>query len=307
MKFFTIIQKIIVVTAFMLAPFIAFAQPFAVADLEKLTPHYLTVNHGRLEYYRFGHGKPIVLISGYATSVTSWNRYFLTALAAKHEVIVFNNRDVGGSLIKSMRYTAEELAEDAHQLIAHLNLKDVTVGGISMGGMIAQQLAILHPRDIRHLVLINTAIAGKQAVPPSTDVEQVILNTPEGLLTRYIVGIRLLTPPAWWIQMTIGLVRDQFKPTASQEMGVSADTLIKQQQLILGWAGNNKAAKQIKHLTMPTLILSGGSDIVIPPENSDILAKTITHSQLIRWMDGGHAIIYQYPQKVALAINNFVE
>lgn len=275
--------------------------------LKTQTAHILPIKNGKLVYYRFGHGTPIVLICGYATNVSSWNRYFLAKLAQHHEVIVFDNRNVGDSLIRSKQYSAADLANDTDQLIQKLKLNKPTVIGISMGGMIAQQLAVAHPNDVGHLVLINTAIAGHQSVPPSKEVEQVILDTPKGAIRRYMIAIKLLSPPSWWVRMAVDLPKNRFEPKSDPALlGVSAETLKQQQQLILAWAKNDKTALQLKKLNIPTLVLSGGSDDVIPPINSNILAKTIPHAKLLRWPEGGHAMIYQYPDELAGAVNWFV-
>jgi pimeloyl-ACP methyl ester carboxylesterase len=69
---------------------------------------------------------------------------------------------------------------------------------------------------------------------------------------------------------------------------------------------DDTTGEKIKYLTMPVLILNGEADAVIPPANSLILARTIPHAQLVRWKTGGHAMIYQYPDEMATAINRFI-
>ena len=132
----------------------------------------MPVQQGQIEYYRFGHGSPVVLIPGYATDVTSWNREFLTKLAEKHQFILLNNRNVAGSPIHSNSYRSEDLANDVYLLIKKLDLKKPAVVGISMDGMIAQQLAVLHQKSLVQLILINTSIAGSQAVHPDPVIEK---------------------------------------------------------------------------------------------------------------------------------------
>src|SRR3990167_8793698 len=92
-------------------------------QIEQTTPQYSAIQHGHLEYYRFGTGSPIVLIPGYVTDITSWDKQFLATLAEKHQVIVFNNRNVGGSVVKSNHYESQDLAKDTYQLIQKLHLR----------------------------------------------------------------------------------------------------------------------------------------------------------------------------------------
>lgn len=265
----------------------------------------MAVKNGYLEYYRFGRGSPIVLIAGYGTDITSWNRYFLTALAAEHEVIVFNNRNVGGSCVRSDHYTSADLAEDTYQLIQNLRLKKTAVLGISMGGMIGQQLAILHPDKISQLILINTAIAGKQSIHPTPSTEKLMLNLPKNKFHLLLVVVKLFFPASERIQMGVSLAMDRFQPHKYTEIQ-PGPVMSQQKALLARWVKDNDTAQKIKNLSLPVLILNGDADDIIPPINSLILARTIPHAKLIRWRNGGHAMIYQYPEEIADAVNSFI-
>lgn len=295
-------KLLIIISLLFSASVFAFLQP---VDLKQLQPQYINVKHGKIEYYRFGEGSPIVLISGYASNIAGWNKEFVEELANEHEVILFDNRNVGGSLSQSKDYSTKALAEDTHELVDQLNLHNPTILGISMGGMIAQQYALSYPHDIGHLILINTVIAGTHSVPPSTFAEDAILHTPQGVVKRYVTGIQLLAPPKWWAHMTYSLARDHF-PGDKLSFAIPESILNEQRHLILDWCKNNLAASEISKIQTPTLVLNGGADSLIPPVNSEILARTIPHSTLLRWQEGGHAMIYQYPNQIALAINNFL-
>jgi pimeloyl-ACP methyl ester carboxylesterase len=277
----------------------------ATAVFKGLTPHYLAVPNGKIEYFRVGQGSPVILISGYASSLAGWNKEFVADLANQHEVILFDNRNVGGTLINGKNYSAKDLANDTDRLIHGLGLKHPTIIGISMGGMIAQQFAVSYPHDISHLVLINTVIAGEHSIPPTIFAANAILHTPQNLVKRYATGIQLLAPPKWWLHMTISLARDHF-PGDKLNLTIPETVLNEQRKLILSWARDNQTATKISSIKAPTLVLNGGSDAVIPPGNSEILAQTIPHAQLIRWNEGGHAMIYQYPDQIAEAVNDFL-
>src|SRR6266700_1992234 len=96
---------------------LTFANNFSLQELQQIKPQFLKMKHGVIEYYRFGQGKPIILISGFATNVSSWNSQFLLTLASQHEVIVFDNRNVGGSVNETQKYSSADLAEDVYDLI----------------------------------------------------------------------------------------------------------------------------------------------------------------------------------------------
>lgn len=274
-------------------------------NLKKAHPHYAATSNGQIEYYRFGQGTPLVLIPGYATDVSSWNQLFLAKLAERHQVIVFNNRKVARSYCQSQSYHSEDLANDTYQLIQQLELKKTAVLGISMGGMIAQQLAVLHPEKISHLILINTAIAGKKAIHPEPNIEKNMLNLPSNTLGLYAEAVRLFFPPQWRMQMAYALAANRFMPKNYLEIDRKA-VMSKQQALVKSWIEDDITAKKIAQLHLPVLILNGKSDVVIPPANSLVLVKTIPHARLIRWEEGGHAMIYQFPISIAETINQFV-
>lgn len=279
-------------------------QSSSLEALEKSQAQYTPIKQGQLEYYQFGHGSPIVLISGYAMDASSWNRRFLAVLAEQHQVIVFNNRNMGKSFSHSTHNDSKDLANDTHQLIQHLHLIKPAVVGISMGGMIAQQLAVLYPDELGELILINTVIAGKQAVHPDAYTEKMIWNMPRNKLKSYFLALDLFFPPSWKVQMSVALVKDRFKP--ENETEINPATISYQRQLVMKWVHDNATAKKISRLSLPVLILNGESDSVFPPINSLILARSIHHAKLVRWKEGGHGMIYQYPVELANTVNQFI-
>lgn len=276
------------------------------AAQSQATPRYASVEQGQIEYYRIGKGSPIVLIPGYATDATSWNRDFLAELSEQHELIILNNRNVSGSRFNTTQYSSKALANDVDQLIRHLRLQKPAVLGISMGGMIAQQVAAQHPKDVGQLILINTAISGHKSVRPNKAMEEKMLNIPASNVGFYHVAVNSFFPTSWKPQAAYSLANDRFKPGVYHEIDRQAVTP-QQRELLMTWANDNATAKKLGKLPVPTLVLNGEADIVIPPVNSVILAKTIPHAQLIRWKDGGHAMIYQYPTDIAESINDFIK
>lgn len=269
------------------------------------TPQFVTLPDGKIEYYRFGHGTPIVLIAGYFANVKSWNLPFLKALAKEHDVIIFDNRNVGGSFNSSKNYTTRDLALDTNNLLKALHLSHATVLGISMGGMIAQQFAISYPDNVDHLILVNTFIAGIQPILPSKQVEADLYHQPHGKIRQYLMALRILFPPEARSKMFFTFIRDRFNPH-TQEIPLLPSVVKQQQGLVLGWIKDKAALNKIRNLHMPVLILSGGSDYVIPYQNTDILHKEIPNSTLVRWQDGGHAMTFQHPDAIANVINQWL-
>ncbi len=270
-----------------------------------LTPQTIQTPTGKIEYYRFGQGTPLVLITGYFADVKSWSGSFLKALAAKHDVIIFDNRNVGGSVNTSHLYKAKDLAEDTKYLLDSLHLSHVNLLGISMGGMIAQQFAITYPKTVDHLILINTFIAGRQPTYPSREVQADLYSYPKGKLKQYWMALRILFPKDARYKMFIVFLRDRFK-SSTAEAPISPAVIEQQRQLVLAWIKDKSALEKIRQLKIPVLILSGGEDAVIPYSNTDVLHREIPHSTLVRWKKGGHVMIFQYPESIAEVINQWL-
>ncbi len=304
--FFVIIKWFVLSLVLVLSGCTTYHQSkYSTEYLRKLPSHYSPIKNGHIEYYRFGSGHPIILITGYVTDVSSWNREFLLTLAEQHQVIVLNNRNVGRSSVKPSHYESQDLANDIYQLIQALGLKKPAILGISMGGMIAQQLAVLHPDKIGQLILINTAIAGKEAVHPSAKIKNKMFAMPKNKLERFMVAVEIFFPASWRMRMAYALAMERFQPQNYKEIDAIA-IMSQQRGLVMQWIKDNATAKKIAKLNLPVLILNGEADVVIPPINSVILARNIPHAQLTRWKEGGHAMIYQYPEQIADVINYFI-
>ncbi len=272
----------------------------------QLTPQVLDVPGGKIEYYRFGHGTPLVLITGYFANVKSWSMSFLKALSAEHDVIILDNRNVGGSINSSKNYKTVDLAGDVNYLLQSLNINHTDIFGVSMGGMIAQQYAISYPTKVDHLILMNTFIAGKQPALPSKQIQAGFYTAPKGKIKQLLMALRVLFPPEARAKMLFVFLNDRFNPK-TEEKPLSPKVIKQQQNLVLAWMNDRDALQKIRKLKIPVLIMSGGSDYVIPPANSDVLKKEIPQAELIRWQDGGHAMIFQHSADIAKVINDWLQ
>lgn len=280
---------------------------FTLANKQLLRTHSLPIRNGQIEYMRFGCGTPVVFINGYSANIASWDCRMLAQLAKYHEVILFNNRNVGKSYSYSSRYDCSALAEDTDQLIQGLCLKNPAILGYSMGGMIAQQLLINYPADVGTLILMSTSIGGHQAVQFRNEVWNKLFHSSRNPFSRLAIALRLYFPQGSRFKGMYALLWHRFIPRGcSYDDYPSEQTLRQQQDLMIEWFGNNNAGEEIRKIHKPTLILSGSKDIVVHPANSMILADIIHQAKLLRWEDGGHAMMFQFPIEIANAISNFL-
>jgi pimeloyl-ACP methyl ester carboxylesterase len=258
---------------------------------------------GPIAYYRFGHGSPLLLITGYRATLAEWNAYFLGELAKQHQVIVFDNRGVGRSTSTDAHYHAADLARDTADLITTLKLSNATVLGWSMGGMVAQQLAIDHPERVSRLVLLSTAPPGPRSVPVSAPVED-ILSGRDG--SNFESIMKVLFPPIAQQRAQHCFVGDMFVPAGYEKPEIPPAVAAAQEHLLQEWALGNRVFDRLHHTQVPTLILVGMDDQVLVSHNSVVLDKVIPHATLVEVDAGGHAMMYQYPKALARRINAFI-
>lgn len=293
---------------FALAIFSVFSISIYASDavnLKTLQPQFIRVPGGQMEYYRFGHGTPLVMVTGYLANVKFWNTPLLSALATDHDVIIFDNRNTGGSMIASKSYTMHDLAGDTYALCHALHLQHVNLLGISMGGMIAQKVAIQYPGFVEKLILINTMIAGKAPTMPNQSVQNMLYNPPHEAVKRYISILDTLFPAGTRFHMFFTVIWDRFNPHY-KETRIPTNVIKAQQNVILAWEKDTASLRALRQIKIPVLLLSGGSDAVLPPQNMNVLQQNIPHAVMYRFQDGGHAMTFQYPIEIANLINQFL-
>jgi len=258
---------------------------------------------GSIGYYRFGRGSPIVLVTGYRATLSEWNAYFLAELSKTHDVIVFDNPGIGRSTSDTAIYTVDELANATAALIRTLRLRSVTVLGWSMGGMIAQRLAIDEPSLLDHLVLLASEPPGHASVPLSKDTKDALSG---GSKISFADIMRVLFPADIAHKAEQCFRVDMFKPGDYKPAHVTSSVVEAQDRLIRDWERDERSLAQLQRLSVPTLELTGADDDVVDPQNALILSRTIPRSRILEVQSAGHAMMYQYPRLLARYVGAFM-
>ncbi|WP_157956568.1 alpha/beta hydrolase [Dyella sp. C11] len=275
----------------------------ALAINASLQQKIIATRAGPMAYYRFGHGKPLLLVTGYRATISEWNAAFLQALATQHDVIVLENPGVGRSRADHVPETMEGMADTVSDFIDAMGLRRIDVLGWSMGGMIAQQLALDHPHQVASLVLISTTPPGSKAVPVSDAVTKTLSGQSPSPFED-IMGV--LFPPDARAQAIRCFRQDMFRPGDYGDVSVDTRTAEAQSRAMNTWWHDERAAGSLARLSMPTLVMVGAKDDVLSADNSRELAKMLPHATLDESADGGHAEMYQYPVAMAGRINRFL-
>ena len=243
---------------------------------------------------RLGAGPPVVVLNGYAATNADWDPKFLATLATAHELVCLDHRGVGDSSVEAEPFTIEDLARDAGGAIAALGLHRPAVLGWSMGGYVAQALALSEPAAMSALILLSTDPGGRRAIARSPKVQAALLDlsgTPRAQASRLL---SLLFPPSVAQSMDA-----QFgELVAAARARLPVDVLRRQADAMAAWARGG-AGGRLADIMAPTLIATGTQDVVVPPQNALRLTEALPDAWLARFRGGGHAFMAQFPQPLA--------
>jgi 3-oxoadipate enol-lactonase len=250
---------------------------------------------------------PLLLIHGFACGKGEWGAIpkFL-GTRARREVIVFDNRGVGESRHESGGYSVAQMAGDALAVLDAAGVERAGIMGASLGGMIAQDVALEYPDRVSSLILGCTSHGGRQAIPlPSQFVElctawaaDPLPNENHALFDSFC---RYMLPPALHEQPDGHKLFEDFA-TAFRKTRRSAAGLGGQ----LAAMGRFNSTKRLDQLSIPALVICGSEDAVLPPANSSLLAQRIPGAELEVWKDAGHFWWEHRADEVAQLLADFL-
>jgi pimeloyl-ACP methyl ester carboxylesterase len=253
---------------------------------------------GTVAYRELGSGPAVLLITGAGSSMDDWPPGFVDALAAHHEVVVFDNAGVGRtsavSAPDSLSITA--MASQTSALISVLRLRRPAVLGWSMGSMIAQALAITHPAQVSRLILAATAVGTGKAVPLPPPAA-VVFGLNSGRVAQLFPRNQAAAVRAYL--NAIGQYPHSY--------GVSAATFRSQYFAAQRWlAGKDAVGRLVADIRVPTLVAGGTQDQFIPPANERLLASSVPGAKLILFDDAGHGFLFQDASRFIRAVEAFI-
>jgi pimeloyl-ACP methyl ester carboxylesterase len=245
-----------------------------------------------------GEGYPIVLIQGFTANMDWWDPGLLQTLSQQYRVLAFDNRGAGRTVTpEEGDWTTETFADDTAALMEAMGIERANIFGTSMGGMISQELALKYPEKVNKLVLGSTFCGDVHTVYASQEVLEKLIDSsggPEEVLQR------------------------------TTEMMFTQDSLKEQPEVVEGFkiawmrapTSKHNAMRQymaaakidtynrLPEINIPTLVVTGKEDILIPPENSRIIAERIPGAKLIEYEVYGHSFISRMPEAF---INDLLE
>jgi pimeloyl-ACP methyl ester carboxylesterase len=245
-----------------------------------------------------GTGEPLLLISGFLCDHTYWS-VLMPHFTSQYQIIRLDNRGVGRSSAPDSPYSLQQLAHDIAALLEYLNIHQVQVAGHSMGGQIAQELALLYPQKVKKLILISSLAKGDEQLNH--------IITTWGVLPQYIdmkLYHQVIFP---WIfsrnfYSTPEIIEQLIESAVNYPFLPPIHSIYHHSQAILG----GDTIDLLQNILCPTLVLVGKQDILLPIKFSQELTAGIPNAKL-SVIDGGHGFIIESPKIVATEMLNFLK
>ena len=244
-------------------------------------------------YERAGSGEPLLLIQGMSGTHVSWGEAFKGALEESFDVIAFDNRGIGLSGPVEGPFTIAEMAEDTAALMGELEIASAHVVGISMGGMIAQELALAHPGRLRSLTLGCTYCGGPGSqLMPEENLRKLVEGMSSGDRDKAIrAGYEVNLSPAFRAEENRF---DAFHEMATR-VPAAKQTIELQAQAIF----SHDTSGRLGEIEVPTLIVHGTVDGVLPFPNGELIASLMPRARFEVLEDVGHMFWWEQPQRSA--------
>jgi 3-oxoadipate enol-lactonase len=254
----------------------------------------------RLAWEARGEGDAILFVHGLGYDRHGWGPA-PEMLAARFRVLMFDNRGVGESDAPPGPYSTREMAEDALAVLDEARVEVAHVVGTSLGGMIAQELALEHPQRVATLVLSATTPGGETAVP----------MPPQGI-ERFAAFAQDPSP-----ETLLGLVENSLSATTVASRPELVEEIFQYRLAhppdLAPWlaqaaAGNSfSSLERLPELEAPTLVMHGTDDNVVDYRNSELLARAIPDAELLLVPETGHLGFWERPADFAETVTEFVE
>ncbi len=261
----------------------------------------IRVGNVDLAYRIKGKGSPVVLIMGLTADMEWWPPTFVDGLAEKHRVLMFDNRGSGRSHAGGLDpFSIQQFVLDTLNLMDAVKIRKAHVLGASMGGMIAQQLALEFPERVDHLILSSTSCGIFFSRPPRLRVFMEGVNPLGGRVKRNRRILEFL--------FSKDFIKKNPEPLEDLEkryfIAPTNDyNAVRQLLACLRFDSRRK----LPFIKSPTLVISGEKDPIFPGRDSEFMAKRIPDARLVRIEDAGHIVINQYPERCCDLVKEFIE
>jgi 3-oxoadipate enol-lactonase len=257
---------------------------------------YLTGAGGRrLDYVRRGRGTPLLLIQGMGSHHAMWGDELLSLLEPDFDIVAYDHRGIGRGDRADEAFSTADLAEDAAAVIASLGWSDALVFGISLGGMVAQELALRHPELVRALAIGCSWAGGPEGVMSETSRRMV-----EASATRDPDHATKTSFEANFSRRFATETPGVFEKYQNRALSVRVPVPVIQLQWQAALA--HDTGDRLGAISRPTTVLHGTADAGIPVVNGHRLAELIPDAKLELFEGAGHLFWWEDPARAAAVL-----
>ena len=262
----------------------------------------IKVNDINMYYEVHGEGFPLVMIMGLSANTDWWTQDLIDNLADDFKVIIFDNRGAGKTENSNRDFSIKMLADDTVSLTNNLGIDRFYLFGISMGGMIAQEVAINYPERVEKLILGATNCGGSKQILPEQEILDILSRPRENLTPEEVIeGTIPLLYTEEFIKNNPEFIENYKRELLKTP--ISPESFERQIKAIMSF----NTGMKLKKISCPTLIIHGKKDVLIPYENAEILDKRIPNSKVILLEESGHSFFQPNTEIVIKSMKEFLK
>ena len=250
-------------------------------------------------YDLHGRGSPLILIQGVGVGRWGWEPV-AARLARRFQVITIDNRGIGASDTPPGHYSTGMMADDVLAVLDHADIQQASLVGTSLGGMIAQELALAHPERVDKLVLVATIPGGPRSRP---------MPLPTTYLFAWAPFMTSQAKLHQFVHATLGPKTLRRRPKVARRL---AARKLAHPQSERAWRAQAEAGMLFnplgrqRRITQPTLVVQGTADQVVAPDNAEVLAGLLPDARLQRFDGAGHLLYWEQPKRFVRIVTDFL-
>lgn len=270
--------------------------------------HYVEAGGVRYAYRRFGNasgGLPLLCLQHFTGTLDNWDPAIVDALSTDREIILFENAGVGRSS-GAVPASITAMAEHVLQFVRAIELAKFHILGYSLGGFLAQEIAIAKPDLVARMVLSGSAPEGGKGA--GMDRPELIAIYTDGEMPMHEKLKRLFFPDtAEGRHAAEAFVTRLASRTGEADLPANADVAPAQLGAMIAWANwPGNVAQKLASIPHPVLVTNGDNDTMIPTSNSFVLADGLPNATLIIYPNAGHGALFQYASTYVAHVREFL-